>query len=401
MKVLIYSRFFAPAIGGVESYAMLLATGLSRLGDTGVGSAVQITLVTETPAEGFSDSSLPFRVVRRPGLLRLFKLLRRTDVIHVVGPCIIPMLIAWMTRKRFVVEQHGYQAICPNGLLFIERTKCVCPGYFMARRYVECLRCNRREGRIRSLRMWLLTFLRRWLCARARANIAISDHVRRRLDLKNTRTIYYGVPDLTFSERSETNAPSMAACFAYLGRLVTEKGVRVLLDAAAILKERGVNYCLKIIGDGPERQSLEQLARDRRLSDRIVFTGFLSGEQLGRAMDDVNVVVMPSQCEETAGLSAMEQMMRGRLVICSDIGGLSEMVDGAGLKCSPGDAAGLAELMGKVVQRPQIIEEIGKRARERALHYFSLDQMIRQHLNLYRSITKPGLPSAELGSQPQ
>ncbi len=402
MKVLIYSHFFAPVIGGAEAYARLLATGLSNASESETRSnTIDVTVATETPAGQFIDSSLAFRVVRRPDLRQLFQLVRQTDIVHVVGPCIAPMLIAWMTRKPFVVEQHGYQSVCPNGLLVIEPAKRVCPGYFMARNYGQCLKCNKHEGTVRSLRMWLLTFFRRWLCARAKVNIAISNHVRGKLNLRNSQTIYYGVPELALPENLDMDEPLTDPCFAYLGRLVTEKGVQVLLDAAAILKKSGSNYNLKIIGDGPERQNLEQFTNERGLSDVVAFTGFLSGEALDHAMEDVRVVVMPSQCEETAGLSAMEQMMRGRLVICSDIGGLSEMVDGAGLRFPAGDAVALAGLMQRVVQRPQIIEEVGRKARERALHRFSLDQMIAEHFNLYSSIVSPKVPRSEPAPQVQ
>ncbi len=58
-------------------------------------------------------------------------------------------------------------------------------------------------------------------------------------------------------------------------------------------------------------------------------------------------------------------------------------------------------LMQTVVQRPQIIEEVGKRARERARHRFSLDQMIEEHFNLYSSIVSPNLPRSEAASQVQ
>jgi glycosyltransferase involved in cell wall biosynthesis len=400
MKVLIYSHFFAPVIGGAESYARLLATGLSNAAERETRGAVEVTVATETPADGFMDSSLPFRVVRRPGLRQLFQLLHQTDIVHVVGPCVAPMLIAWMIRKPFIVEQHGYQSVCPNGLLVIEPDKRVCPGHFMARNYGQCLKCNKHEGTVRSLRMWVLTFVRRWLCARAKVNIAISNHLQRRMRLRNSRTIYYGIPDLGVCEGAEGNS-SCVICFAYLGRLVPEKGIGILIDAAGILKEDGRQFRLKIIGDGPERQDLERLAKERGLSDQVAFTGLLSGQALRNAMSDVSVVVMPSQWEETAGLSAMEQMMRGRLVICADVGGLGEMVDGAGLKFEMGNAAALAASMRSVMKNPGIVREFGQRARERALHFFTFDRMINDHLSLYLSVLEPTLPSSEPAAEIQ
>lgn len=394
MRLLIYSHFFAPSIGGVEAHAMMLATQLSKPQRPQMSAAVQVTLVTDTPANGFSDSSLPFSVVRRPRLLRLLRLIRQANVVHVEGPCIAPMLLAWLMRKPVVVEHHGYQSICPNGLLFIESAKRVCPGNFAAGHHLKCLKCNSNIGTIRSVKMWLLTFLRRWLCGRATANVSVCYHVQKRVQLPNPLTIYNGVPRAV-RDAIDARRASRVPCFAYVGRLVAEKGVSVLLDAAGQLKAAGIQFLLKIIGDGPERQNLQRFAADRDINDRVSFAGFLAGKALQGAMEDVSVVVMPSQWEEAAPFSIIEQMMLGRLVICSDIGGLGEMVDGTGLKFEAGDSAALAELMRKVVKTPGIAKELGQSARERALDLFTLDRMVKEHVNLYRNAMGETLPITE------
>lgn len=400
MKLLIYSHFFAPSIGGAEAHAMMLATRLSTTPEAQMNGAVEVTLVTDTPANGFSDSSLPFNVVRRPRLRRLLSLIRQSGVVHIEGPCIAPMLLAWLTRKPAIVEHHGYQSICPNGLLFVESAKRVCSGNFIAGHHLKCLKCNSDIGTIRSLKMWLLTFLRRSLCGHATANVSVSHHVQKRVQLRNPLTIYNGVPP-DVSEAIDARSTSSVPCFAYVGRLVAEKGVSILLDAAGQLKAEGIQFHLKIIGDGPERLNLRRFAADRSLNDRLTFTGFLSGEALHGAMEDVSVVVMPSQCEEAGPFSAIEQMMRGRLVICSDIGGMGEMVDGVGLKFKTGDATALAELMRKVVKNPRIVKELGQKARERALQVFTLDRMVKEHLNLYRSAASKTLLNIEAAAEIQ
>jgi len=386
MKVLFYSHSFAPRIGGAETYALLLARGLSTTSNSAAPDGIQVTVATPTDRAGFDDSSLPFRVVRRPGLETLFRLIRQADIVQTVGPCIVPMFLAWVLRKPFVIEQHGYQSICPNGLMFFDPTKTVCPGYFMAKRYEKCWECNRSEGLFRSLKMWVLTFLRRWLSNRAAANVAVSHHVQERLSLRNSSVIYHGIPD-ALGQAGDTacgTIPSSSVCFAYVGRIVSEKGLGTLLDAAAMLKKDGLDFRLRFIGDGPERQALEAQATQQHLNGQVDFAGFLTGEKLQKAVADISVVVMPSRCEETAGLSAIEQMMRGRLVLCSDVGGLGEVVDGVGLKFPAEDAEALAALMRRIVQNPKLVAELGAKARARALQFFTLDRMIGEHINLYR-----------------
>jgi glycosyltransferase involved in cell wall biosynthesis len=95
---------------------------------------------------------------------------------------------------------------------------------------------------------------------------------------------------------------------------------------------------------------------------------------------------VPSIMEETAGLAAIEQMMRGRLVIASDIGGLGEVVGETGLKFSAGNAGQLASCMERVLQEPGIVNEIGTRARQRTLKLFGEARMVEEHLDLYREV---------------
>lgn len=397
MKILIYSRPFAPMVGGVETYVMWVAKGLSNGCDSGQVNRVQVTVATEAVASEFDDSSLPFHVVRQPGFLELFRLIRESDIVHLAGPCFLPMVFAWLLRKPFIVEQHAYQVVCPNGLLFFEPTKTICPGHFMAGRHRRCWECNRGVGRLPAFRMWLLTFLRRWLCNKAKTNVAISHHVQKRLELQRSRVIYYGIPDQ--GHPGDSQKPLAPPLFAYVGRLVSEKGLDTLLDAAKMLKDDGLKFCLKIIGDGPECEHLRRRATEELLGPYIDFTGFVVGEELHRVMNDVSVVIMPSRWEETAGLSAIEHMMRGRLVICSDLGGLGEVVDGAGLKFSGQGAGALAALMRSVLKNPELVQGLGRKARERALALFSLEGMIEEHKKLYQEIVTQRLVGRE--SEPE
>ena len=194
MRILIYSRFFPPSIGGVETYVRLLADGLARK----TNDAPEVCCVTETTRGDFDDTTLPFKVVRRPGVRGLFRLVRDADVVHIAGPAILPMAIAIWLHKPVIVEHHAYQAVCPNGLLLYSPTRTACPDRFMRRRYLQCLQCNSKDvGWLGSLRMLLLEWPRRWLCQRATAHLCITQHVANRVRLPRSTVIYYGVPDPT------------------------------------------------------------------------------------------------------------------------------------------------------------------------------------------------------------
>src|SRR5205807_5216532 len=107
---------------------------------------------------------------------------------------------------------------------------------------------------------------------------------------------------------------------------------------------------------------------------------------LQKCLADVEAVIMPSICEETAGLAAMEQMVRGRLVIVADIGGLGEVVGDAGLKFPPGNTGALTERMREALDDWRIVSEIGTRAKERAGRMFTLDRMIQEHCDGLQAI---------------
>ncbi len=389
MKLLLYSHYFTPSVGGVETVVLSLARGLAELRDTNGQPEFEITLATQTRAEKFDDAALPFCVIRQPSLPRLWQIVRAADVVHAAGPALQPLFLGWLARKPLVLEHHGYQAVCPNGLLLHQPDCSVCPGHFLAGHYAECLRCCAQEsGRTGSWKNLILMFPRHFFARRAAANLAISQHSLERQALPRSRVIYHGIEDPLANEHVSDPAASVPKkiCFGCVGRLVQEKGAPVLLEAAGILRDEGHVFEIRFIGDGPERPKLEAMIARNSLGSFIRILGFLTGTSLAEALRGVHVVVMPSIWEETAGLSAMEQMMRGRLVIGSDIGGLGEIVSDAGLKFPPGNATMLAQAMRKVLEQPSMIASLGQKSRERARRFFEARRMIEDHARVYRGL---------------
>jgi len=388
MKVLIYMHFFAPSVGGVEKDVLLLAEGLAALRDRWPGN---VTVTTATPAKDYDDSKLPYPVVRQPSLRRLIKLVNQADLVQLTGPSLLPLFVAWLLRKPIIIEHHTYPPVCPNGLLIQEPAKNICPGYFLARDYLQCLRCTAATGgRFESLRALFLTFPRRWLCQHVDVNVPVTQHVLERLKLPRSRVIYLGVPEETNQVKPELHAIQPAAgnglSFAYVGRFVSQKGLPLILQAAKTLLAAGYNFRIKFVGDGPDRGELEAQAAQLGVSERVEFTGFLTGDLFQAALEGVSAVLMPSVCEETAGLAAIEQMMRGKLVIASNIGGLGEVVDDCGLRFPAGDVQALTECMRTVLDNPEIVASKGEAARRHALNSFSQQRMLNEHIELYAQL---------------
>ncbi len=386
MNILVYSHDWAPSIGGTQKAIMSLAAGIAARARDDV-DGTRLTLVTQTPPGDMNDCALPFAIVRRPAIRQLVRLVRTSDVIHLAGPAFLPMLLARFFRKKYVIQHHNYQAVCPNGTLLQSPERAVCPNHFLNGSASECVQCQAADdGWIRGGWNTLLAYPRRWLSRRAAANVAVSNHAARRLGLPESRTIYHG----TQTEISDFPAvvPRHAAkpYVAYVGRLVPDKGIAVLIGAAMELADQQCEVNVKIIGDGPERARLEGLVRFLELRHVVSFTGFLQRDALARATADALAIVMPSMSEETAGLAVIEQMMRGKLVIASDIGGLAEMLGQTGLKFTRGSSAELAQRIREALEDPEMRVRLGAAARERALALFTAQRMIAEHVELYKEI---------------
>lgn len=382
IRILIYTHAFAPKIGGVESAVMSLATGLARLSRSGTSGTSGVTVVTPTPRGDFNDASLPFDVVRQPTVLRLIRLTRTADVIHLAGPCFFPLLAGLLLGNPVVVEHHGFQTICPNGQLLHEPTRTPCPGHFMAGRHMQCLRCNAKNGLVRSVTQWLFTFPRRWLCAHARMNIMPTDWLSGLLQLPKSTTVHHGIPS-GHHEPIPTSAAS--STFAFVGRLVSTKGLHTLLQAAETVRAEGLHFRIKVIGEGPDRDSLERQVAAFGLTENVKLFGHVTQEDLEKHLADVSTIVMPSLAGEVFGLVAAENMARGKLVISSDVGAMREVIGDTGLWFTPGDSGSLAQCIREVLRDSTLASRLGHNAQGRAAEHFGLGQMLLKHVDVYRA----------------
>ena len=103
-------------------------------------------------------------------------------------------------------------------------------------------------------------------------------------------------------------------------------------------------------------------------------------------LKDASVVVMPSLGGEVFGLVAAENMMRGKLLITSDIGAMREVVGETGLVFHTGDAEELAMCMKRVINEPDLALRLREAAQRRAMQTFGVDSMIERHVLLYEHV---------------
>jgi glycosyltransferase involved in cell wall biosynthesis len=180
----------------------------------------------------------------------------------------------------------------------------------------------------------------------------------------------------------------------FVGRLVERKGVAQALEAIAKLGPTGPR--LEIVGEGPERAALAQLADRLGVADRVVFRGRISGAELQASYARAAVCVLPSVRDtrgdtEGLGVVLLEAMNHGTPVVASRIGGIPDIVeDGvSGLLVPPADAAALAAAIRRVLSDPALARRLGEGGRRRLHDRFSWRAIVQRWLDLYASVAMP------------
>jgi len=180
-------------------------------------------------------------------------------------------------------------------------------------------------------------------------------------------------------------APVIGVCC----RLMAQKGVRYLLEAApAILRDHPEAVFL-IVGDGDLRPRLQELAGILGIEKQVVFTGFRS--DVYDLIGTFDVYVLPSLFEGTP-LGLLEAMLLSRAVVVTKVGSNAEIVedDASGKLVDAGQPYLLSDAITILLSNATMRERMGRKARERVLALFSLDRMINEYEVLYDSLVHRG-----------
>ena len=198
----------------------------------------------------------------------------------------------------------------------------------------------------------------------------------------------FGVDPGIFAPGSGQRDSARGFVIGYVGRLVPEKGVDLLLEAVARLP--GV-WRLAIVGAGPERDRLEVLARRLGMADRVFFEGVVPSLRMPAFYRELDALVVPSRSRpnwvEQFGRVLIEAMACGVPVIGSDCGEIPNVVDDAGLIFPEGDAGALREHLMHLMRAPDSWADLARRGRERVLAHFTQAQIAAQTVAVYREMT--------------
>lgn len=175
-----------------------------------------------------------------------------------------------------------------------------------------------------------------------------------------------GTPPVKLPER-----PQPGPAFLFVGRIIPEKGLATLLRACGILVQRGLKgFSLVVVGDGPQRNELQQMASELGIHDRTQWMGFVPYEEIGKYYYAYDIYVLPS-AEDTWGIAALEAMRCGKPVLCSASAGCKEVIRHGvnGFLFEPENVEELVNYMAQYISHTDLIAEHGLKSRELSSRY--------------------------------
>jgi glycosyltransferase involved in cell wall biosynthesis len=179
--------------------------------------------------------------------------------------------------------------------------------------------------------------------------------------------------------------------FVCVGRLCDEKAQTLLMEAARILRDRGLEFRIVLAGDGPSRGQIEDLISRYGLESKIRITGWVSSDQIQEELNKARFFVLPSLIEGLP-VAIMEAMALGRPVISTYISGIPELVvnDQTGWLVPSGDAVALADAMERALQTPGAkIAEMSEAARQRVRERHDVKREAGKLAELFRPLVVP------------
>jgi len=292
---------------------------------------------------------------------------KRPDIVHIHNTLMVisPSIYSACSERGIPVVQtlHNYRLLCPAGNFFRQGSICnECVDQSLLRSVLHgCYRNSRGATAAVALMLAFHRALDTWRRSVTRF-ITLTEFAKEKFIAAGFPPDKFVVkPNFVDPDPRERAAPGEYA--VYIGRLLEDKGPGVLLNAWGKLPAQ---YPLQIVGEGPERASLEAQARESHLSG-ITFRGQLSRAAAIETVKGARLTIVPSRLYESFGMSIVESFACGTPVLCSRLGGMTEIVEDhvTGLHFNPGDAQDLAMTVEWAWNHPLEVAKMGRAARRK------------------------------------
>ena len=357
--------YFPPEVGGLESHVYYLCRGLVKRG-------CQVSVVTSRSKRG-----LPAHEVMDGFEVWRTWLPTRNPLGWVVhGGASTPTLIG-IARKADVVHAQAFQSVLPgvvakqaNGIPLVSTWH---TSHFLKRA---------------ASPFWRPIFQRllEWSDHNLAASTEIAEVAQELAPGVSVEALTNGVETEVF-HRCEPSLPvANRRRIIVPRRLVEKNGVEFFLRAMPLMAER-VDIEAVIVGDGPERETLEALAGSLALGERVQFLGARGHDEMPGLLSSAELAVFPSLMEATS-VAALESMACEVPVAVSDVGGFPEIVDGeVGALFEAGNPTALAATVSSLLERDDL-RALGTTARSRVVERWSNARLVDRHLEVYEGLLR-------------
>jgi len=185
------------------------------------------------------------------------------------------------------------------------------------------------------------------------------------------------------------NKPSDSNEILYIGRLITQKGIDILINAFIKTQSEIPDARLKIIGYGPEEASIRDIIEVNNVSDKVEFIKSVPHGKLVEHYQNARVLVLPSVIPEGFGMTPVEAGACGVPTLTFGLGGTAEIIiDGETGIISEKDTDNLAQQMIRIMNDDNLADQMGNAARNRVLDNFGWDVIGERFDDLFRNIIK-------------
>ena len=394
MRILLVNKYWRRQ-GGVEEYCFLLKDVLEELGHEVVPFAQLEKDTLDVPSKKYFvsevDPTAPgvaarFRSSRRAVLgdettraIRRLLDAEKIDAAHVVHSYhqLSPMFMRELGRRGIptILSVHDYKLSCPSYRLLNDATQRICTicldeprRRIVAPAQTRCWRGSISGGVVLGAEAAVVMAMKPYNVA---SQVLVSNELMRRsavaggIDASRITIVPNFWPA---SDTPPQRSPGSHVLF--VGRLVVEKGVDVLIRAAA---ESGV--AVRIVGTGPLESTLRQLAST--LSAPVDFVGQVWGREVEAEMVSASALVVPSVWHEVSPLVVYQAMTLGVPVIGTRVGGIPDLLGvDRGVMTAAGDVGALAAELASSVADRNLFEAMGLRAMEYSRRQLSRSKFV-------------------------
>lgn len=373
MHILIVNSEYPPVGGGAGNASAHIARELVRMGN-------QVTVLTaafaKQPREEQDDG---VRVLRLPGLRRQAD--RSTpaeQTIFMISAAVAGLFWAIRLKPAIVLAFFGV----PSGAAVWFWN------WFVNIPYIVCLR----GGDVPGFRPYdfagyhrALSPLLRRVWRRAAAVVSNSVGLRDLAQKFEPNADIQVIPNGVDLEKFATGGRSWTpAHILFVGRIVYQKGLDLLLNALANLKNQ--KWTLSVVGDGPRRAALQTSAALAGIDDRVKFLGWKSRSELPAVFQEANLFVYPSRHEGMPN-AVLEAMAAGLPILATRIAGNEDLVnDETGILVNSEDMAGLQAALEKIIPGAQIRKQMGAAARKRVEENYGWPRVAQEYEQLIEQV---------------